>query len=76
MFIRSATWAAGPRTSTGLPDVRRDAPRSMTVTDQPFRAIQYASVQPAIPAPEIRTVHSATPLGMVPVGGHVCLRQC
>jgi len=54
--IRSAIPTAGPRTSTGLPLDRTPAARSTTVTAKPCLASQYAVVEPAIPAPEIRTL--------------------
>ena len=54
--IRSATRAAGPRTSTGLPLERTAAARSTTVTRKPWRDSQYARVHPAMPPPEINTV--------------------
>ncbi len=63
--MRSATSTAGPRTSTGLPLDRRPVASSTIVGRNPRRASQYASVVPAMPAPEIRTVG---PVGRVFMG--------
>jgi hypothetical protein len=52
--IRSATATASPSTSTGFPLERSGPARSTTVGSNPRRRSQYASVVPAIPAPEIR----------------------
>ena len=62
--IFSATATAGPLTSTGFPLERWPAVRSTTVTSTPCCASQNATVAPAMPAPQIRTVLlMRTPLG-------------
>src|SRR6266699_6155774 len=51
-----ATCTASKRTSTGYPPSRRCGTRSITVGLKPYRLSQYASVGPAILAPEMRRV--------------------
>jgi len=79
----AATSIAGPNRSTAWPLVRTRARgiRSTIVTTNPCRLSQYAAVEPATLAPEIRTRNGRE--GMFPVigcgalGGHTrCLSRC